>query len=338
MKGTQFVIALDGSKYRPMYEHMLGDLLNCDDVTFVADIKKDSFIKKQLLKRKTRMMLKNKFDFLAYEENNLYKTIKYYYSHGKDVCVICLNASLFYNSYLPGTLIKYKKEWPSLKFVLFYLDIMNTSVSSCADTLRNSRVFDLVYSIDKNDVEKTGAVFRRTFNSKSERYDNIVISNDMYFCGVSKGRSPILVEIVNAAERNNTNISMDIVCYENFDVFRNHKSVNIRKPGCFMSYPEVLHKELEASCILEIVQEGQVAPTLRPYEAVVYNKKLLTNNKFILEFPYSDSNYMQYFEKVEDIDWEWVKEDIDVDYGYNGEFSPIHLLEDICKRMNGENQ
>lgn len=336
MKDTQFIIALDGSEYRPMYEHMLGDLLNCDNVTFVADVKKDSFIKRLLLKRKARALVKNKLDFLAYEENNLYQAIKYYYGQEKDVCVIFLNASLYYNSYLPGTLLKYKKKWPSIKFVLFYLDVMGVAVSSCADTLRKNQVFDLVYSIDKNDVDKNDAIFRRTFNSKNERYTNISEDCDMYFCGVSKGRAPILAGIVSAAERNNTKIAMDIVCYEDPEVFRNHESVNIRKPGCFMSYPEVLHKELESSCILEIVQEGQIAPTLRPYEAVVYNKKLLTNNIAILDFPYMNSKYMRYFEKVEDIDWEWVKEDTDVDYGYNGEFSPIHLLEDICKRLNGE--
>ena len=36
-------------------------------------------------------------------------------------------------------------------------------------------------------------------------------------------------------------------------------------------------------------------------------------------------------EKVEDIDWNWVKEDIEVDYHYNGEFSPLRLMEDIIK-------
>ena len=67
--------------------------------------------------------------------------------------------------------------------------------------------------------------------------------------------------------------------------------------------------------------------SLRPYEAVCYNRKLLTNNKSILDFPYYDSRYMQYFETVEEIDWDWVKEDIPVDYGYDCKFSPMRLLE-----------
>ena len=38
---------------------------------------------------------------------------------------------------------------------------------------------------------------------------------------------------------------------------------------------------------------------------------------------------MKYFENAEDIDWNWLKTPIDVDYGYNEEFSPKALLQKI---------
>ena len=95
-----------------------------------------------------------------------------------------------------------------------------------------------------------------------------------------------------------------------------------------------MRRELSAKCILEIVQKGQVALTLRPYEAVAYNKKLLTNNKTILNFKYYNPKYMRYFEKVEDIDWNWVKCDDGVDYNYQGDFSPRYLLADIEKNLS----
>ena len=94
-----------------------------------------------------------------------------------------------------------------------------------------------------------------------------------------------------------------------------------------------MNNELKGSVILEVVQEGQVAPTLRPYEAVIYNRKLLTNNPNIKKFPYWDSKYMRYFSCVEDIDWKWVKDNTEVDYKYDGRFSPNKLLEDICIRL-----
>ena len=80
-------------------------------------------------------------------------------------------------------------------------------------------------------------------------------------------------------------------------------------------------------------QKGQVALTLRPYEAVVYNKKLLTNNKTILSFKYYNPRYMHYFEKIEDIDWNWVARKEKVNYEYEGDFSPIYLLQDISENL-----
>lgn len=74
--------------------------------------------------------------------------------------------------------------------------------------------------------------------------------------------------------------------------------------------------------------------TLRAYEAVAYNRKLLSNNKTILSFEYYDPRFMRYFEQVKDIDWDWVKEDANVDYDYKGEFSPVLLIDDIIKRLN----
>jgi hypothetical protein len=127
---------------------------------------------------------------------------------------------------------------------------------------------------------------------------------------------------------------MDVIQYDDCQMLKKYEpQVHIRTPENAMLYNDVLTKELEAKCILDIVQEGQIALSLRPYEAVCYNRKLLTNNRTILKFPFYNPQYMQFFEKVNDIDWNWVKEDIAVDYHYNGEFSPIRLLEDIKRRI-----
>ena len=36
---------------------------------------------------------------------------------------------------------------------------------------------------------------------------------------------------------------------------------------------------------------------------------------------------MKIFDNVEEIDWNWVKQKEKIDYGYQGEFSPLRLLE-----------
>lgn len=150
----------------------------------------------------------------------------------------------------------------------------------------------------------------------------------MYFCGATKDRGKLILDITREANQHLVKYKMDIHCnpYELQD-FSNRDSVNILEN--FVSYGRLLSNTVQASCILDLVQSGQSALTLRPYEAVAYNRKLLTNNKTILEFEFYNPKYMQYFEKPEDIDWEWIKKKENVDYGYNGEFSPKHFMRRI---------
>ena len=100
-----------------------------------------------------------------------------------------------------------------------------------------------------------------------------------------------------------------------------------------LPYEENIAKILESNCILEIVREGFIGFTQRYYEAIVYNRKLLTNNAEIKELPYYDERYMQYFEKPEDIDWDWVKDPEEVDYCYQGDFSPAAWKENMIRVM-----
>ena len=336
MANSQFIILLDGSYYKPMYEHMLLELSEMRDVTFIVDYQCVGRIKELLLKRKVQYISKGKLDFLAYEENQLFQSIKYYSERKDNVYVIFLNAALYFNPYLPGTLRRYKKKFKNLRYILFYLDIMNVSVSRNADILYKQNIFDIVYTIDKNDAFRSGAVLWNTFYSVNKSYFGIQPEVDLYFCGVSKGRDNILTECALTAKKYKINVSMDVIYYDDSDIFAsNIYGINVRTPNEYLNYQEVIKNELRARCILEVVQKGQVALTLRSYEAVVYNRKLLTNNKSIFEFPYYSSQYMRYFEKVEDIDWEWIKDSGDIDYEYKGEYSPIHLLNDIRNRLEG---
>lgn len=102
--------------------------------------------------------------------------------------------------------------------------------------------------------------------------------------------------------------------------------------GGWIPYEEILAGVLKSNVIIEILQNGQSGPSLRYYEAVCYNKKLLTNNRNILYLPYYDERYMKIIEKIEDIDVEWIRRRENIDYHYHGDFSPVHLL-NVC--MNG---
>lgn len=94
-----------------------------------------------------------------------------------------------------------------------------------------------------------------------------------------------------------------------------------------LSYAEVVELVQQHDVIVEIMNGNQAGNTLRLKEAVCYNKCLLTNNPFVQESPYYHPDFIQIFKEVDDIDLS--RFTMNVDYKYNGEFSPCKLIERI---------
>lgn len=334
MTKDHYIIMVDGSSYLPMYEYMLKDVACREDVTVVVDVPNTGFCKQLLLKNKVQKLTGGCLDALGYEENRLYDCLQTVCPSCENVYVVFLNAALCYNSYVPGTLRRYKKHWKNIKYVLFYLDVIGVGVSRNADQLRECGVFDLIYSYDSDNAADYQLIPWRTFYSRDAGCRDISMDSQMYFCcGVTAARVPVLQACLEQCRQNGIRCKMDLVCPEPVKELQQYAPMaNLLSAG--LSYAQVLRRELSAQCLLEIVQPGRKGLTLRPYEAVAYNRKLLTNCKSILDFPYYDPAYMQYFENVEDIDWQWVKDQTPVDYGYKGDFSPALLLEDIKSRLD----
>ena len=80
--------------------------------------------------------------------------------------------------------------------------------------------------------------------------------------------------------------------------------------------------------LLEIMQEGQTCGTLREHEAVIYGKKLLTNNTFISDREFYSEKYISVFDKPEDIDIDFAT-DLDGQVVYKGRegISPAKFVE-----------
>ncbi len=93
-----------------------------------------------------------------------------------------------------------------------------------------------------------------------------------------------------------------------------------------ISYRKMLRKMMGSNCILEVLQDGQTGSTLRYLEAVCYNKKLLTSNPRIKNYPFYDERYMKVFSSESDIDYDWVKKRETINYGYKDEFSPKYFF------------
>lgn len=115
------------------------------------------------------------------------------------------------------------------------------------------------------------------------------------------------------------------------DEIQESEKIIINKP---MPYEKMIKKLQETKCILDYVIEDQAGLSYRPMEAICYNKKLLTNNESILSFPYYNSEFMQYFKNPDEINMNFLKKDITVDYRYHGEYSPQNFIQRIESDIN----
>ena len=154
MENTYFLVVTDGGPYKSMFEFMQRDITTKFNGGFVCDKVNRTKAKTILLGDRAKKYSMGMLDFLTYEENNLYKAIESASASFKNIVVIFNNSSLFFNKYFPYTLKKYKRKFKNLKYVLLYTDIVASVVSSDAKYLMDKNIFDLVYSIDDNDVKK----------------------------------------------------------------------------------------------------------------------------------------------------------------------------------------
>lgn len=118
---------------------------------------------------------------------------------------------------------------------------------------------------------------------------NLIICNDkvvdsfkkersLFFYGIDKGRASILDKI----KKNNKSLICD------FSMIKDNTSIfdfNFYKKD-HISYNDYLIKMKSNYCVLDLVQENQVGLTVRCIESLFMQKKLITNNKNIVNYDF----------------------------------------------------
>lgn len=320
------IIVLQEDSYNSLYKTLFKDVMTDPNVFFVEEKPfPDNGFYRYLPSRKLKKMtfgLSNKLYCNYYNLPTLIKELRKKYDH---ISVLMHNACLIKPRY-PLEVIETMKKEASLN--LLYLDVYEHSWSCAyANYLFENDVFEKVFTFNPVDAQKYKMILINTPYSLPIKIDKRKAKSHMYFCGTDAGRMFMLYQIWKEAKRRGLSLNYDLSYADGFkDFFEGDSNIRFSK---FTPYEKVINNILESSCILDIVKKDQLAYTVRPYEAVVYNKKLLTNNKSIFDFKYYNENYMQYFEKVEDINWDWIREDFEVNYNYQNDFSPKYLLEQL---------
>ena len=152
------------------------------------------------------------------------------------------------------------------------------------------------------------------------------LNSDLFFAGSIMGqRGKTLLHLLDRFNEHDVNCCF-ICPSPSRRQYYSRQPKGLRMIRRRISYKQVLKWTMRSNCILEVLQDGQRGSSLRYMEAVCYNKKLLTTNAEIKNYPFYDERYMKVFSTESEIDFDWVKKSEKIDYGYTNEFSPTGLI------------
>jgi hypothetical protein len=106
-----------------------------------------------------------------------------------------------------------------------------------------------------------------------------------------------------------------------------------------MPYLKVLQYVKKTKCILEILQKETESETLRVFEAIFFDKKLITSNKNIRNRGYYDPQKIFCYEKTEELDPAFVNNGTDILYDdkFREQFKPYNMLNFIDNYLSERN-
>lgn len=222
------------------------------------------------------------------------------------------------------------KERNNYHFIIFLIDPLSGLQSEFMRKNLFETRYDYLYTFDPADAEKIGATYSMCVYSKLIIESNHKCIKGVYFAGTNKGERLIALEkIYTTLKKEGIDCKFRI----------NHVAQTEQKYqdiiyNQHVEYREILEELQDYTCILEVLQPGQTGVTLRYYEAIAYNKKLITNNQYVKQLPFYNPDFIYVFNDPDEIDMTWIQREISVVYGYNNEFSPIELMKEIIERTS----
>lgn len=238
-----------------------------------------------------------------------------------------------YDSFSKEGLIDYLKTvYPNAHWTTVMSDMCEGEYGRLATrgddyVLKLKNEFELVITYHSGDAYKYGL----THYEQTYPFERIhgTESYDVLFVGEAKNR----IDLIHRAYLHMIDAGLDCRFWINHvDEEKQLKDSEIVY-NCPMTYSEYLREVGKCRCIFEICQLNNES-TYRYDEAVVNNKKFLFNDPTVINRKYYSNRYMQYFNTPEEIDTDWIKKDILVDYKYQNDYSPEHFLEFIENRLN----
>lgn len=222
-----------------------------------------------------------------------------------------------------GFLHTLKNHYSNAHHAAYLLDV---HAARQLDIERIKSSYDLTAIYDKDEAESLGINYIPPMCSR--RNDTTCLQEEIFdlsFIGKAKERYPELMRVYKKMTE------AGLTCH--FYIVGVPKSEQYHAEGLFYG-DELLTAEesfsylASSKCLLEIQLHETSALTRRVQEAIIYDKKLLTNNSSIQESKYYKPDMIQIYENADDIDPGFFQSEKNT-YSYRGDYSPRVFLESI---------
>lgn len=307
-----------------MAEYTMRELKDLDDVKTVNKdrVSKNKF--KNLFFKAYLSISANRFFSLPFKSLFYRSLFKTNFKEDKNLCIVISPA--WYDKQL---IRFFRKCYPDCKLIIHFHDTVKKAFENNRHLSATivAKDFDGAIAYNLPDAKKYGFIYRPVgYTPIPENEVKVLPKSDVVFVGAAKDRLPLIRKLYHRF----TNAGLKCDFYvtevpkeERFDdgIVYGDKS---------LPFPEYIAREVASDCLLEILQEGSTGRTYRMMEAIIYNKKLITNCPEIMDTQYYDKDFVLYFQDENEITADFVKKDVGaVDFNYDGEFSQKKFVDFI---------
>jgi hypothetical protein len=233
----------------------------------------------------------------------------------------------FLNEIKNGMADYIRDAYPDAKNVFYFTDIKNID-SEVLAFLRTK--MDMIGVFDPQIAQKWELDYWPNVYPTVEHTSDGDNRYDLCFMGSDRGRKDILEKVAQKCKQHHIRTAFYIVSDE-----ENPELDNIHYLKTPLAYEKVVELMSRTNCILELRVEPYNSSSVRVQEAVVYDKKLLTDNPNSTTMPGCvEGENVLCFDSVEEIDWNFVTARKNTANHYQGEYSLQTSLEIIEQKLN----
>jgi hypothetical protein len=218
-----------------------------------------------------------------------------------------------------------KRKHPTCKAVLVLVDTVGKCLprQGFRDICEIRRYFDAILTFNPIDAETFNltpfvTVMERVVVPESQSE----IESDVFFVGYAKDRLNTLHELYSQLTVRGCLCDFTIVGVKKRD--RLYPGINYSGG---VPHSLALEKTLRSNCVLDISQQGSSGWAFRIAEAILYNRKIITNNSTIAQSPFFDPRFIYILGQSDADLYEFAKKRLTVDYAYENQYSGAHFLQ-----------